>query len=220
LQPFYVRLTRPLFEAFARLVFHVYCPLTVEGREHLPPMPFLFCSNHASHMDSIALMTASRYGFRHFGLLAADDYFFRNRAVYRCFACLVKLILISRKPNPAALHGTIEECREFLNGGQRSLILFPEGTRSVDGQIAVFKRGAGMLAVKLKLPLVPAYIEGSREAMPKGRFFPVPRPVTIRIGEPIYPEEPAAAPQTQYYDSLVVEARKRIDAMRGYVHAE
>jgi 1-acyl-sn-glycerol-3-phosphate acyltransferase len=212
LQPFY-RLTRPLFEAFARLVFRFYCPLTVEGREHLPPMPFLLCSNHSSHMDSIVLMTASRERFSHFGLLAADDYFFRNSAVYRGYSCLVHLIPISRKPTPALLNGTLEECRRFLNGGQRGLIVFPEGTRSKNGQMGTFKRGAGMLAVKLALPLVPAYIEGTGKAMPKGRFFPAPRPVRIRIGTPVLPED-------HDYESMVMEARKRIDAMKGSAHAE
>jgi 1-acyl-sn-glycerol-3-phosphate acyltransferase len=220
LQPFYLRLTRPVFEAFARLVFRFYCPLTVEGRENLPPMPFLFCSNHSSHMDSIVLMTASRRGFSRFGLLAASDYFFRSPAVYRGFSCLVNLIPISRNPTPSSLNGTIEECRRFLNGGTRSLILFPEGTRSMDGEIAPFKRGAGMLAVHLGLPLVPAYIEGTRHAMPKGRFLPVPGPVTIRIGSPIHPDAVASGANGRGYEFIVAEAKKRIDALKGSTRAE
>lgn len=225
LQPVYLRLTRPVFEAFARLVFRFYCPLTVEGRENLPPMPFLFCSNHSSHMDSIVLMTASRRSFSRFGLLAASDYFFRSPAVYRGFSCLVNLIPISRSPTPSSLNGTIEECRRFLNGGTRSLILFPEGTRSLDGQIAPFKRGAGMLAVHLGLPLVPAYIEGTRQAMPKGRFFPSPRRLTIRIGAPIDPRALSSTANGRAYDCIVMEARKRIeglraDALKGSARAE
>jgi 1-acyl-sn-glycerol-3-phosphate acyltransferase len=215
--PIYVRVTRPLFEVFARLVFRVYCPLTVVGRENLPPLPFLFCSNHASHMDSIVLMTASRYRFSRFGLLAADDYFFRRPEIYRRFSCLVQLIPISRMPSATSLLRTIESCRLFLNGGARGLVLFPEGTRSTNGTLGEFKRGGGMLAVKLGIPVVPAYIDGTRDAMPKGRSFPASRRVTVRIGAPVYPNIHPAATPGETYDNIVLEARKRIEEMRGSV---
>jgi 1-acyl-sn-glycerol-3-phosphate acyltransferase len=219
-QRWHNRVTRPVFQVFARLVFRYYCPLTVEGRENLPHMPFLFCSNHSSHMDSIVMMTACRCSFNDFGLLAADDYFFRSRAIYHGYSCLVNLIPISRKPTAASLIGTLEECRRFLNGGSRSLILFPEGTRSRSGEMAGFKRGAGMLAVKLGLPLVPAYIEGTHEAMPKGRFFPAPRRVTIRIGEPIRFDPMQFGGNGEGYESIVTEAKRRIEAMKGAAHAQ
>lgn len=213
-QPFYARITRPLFEAFAKLVFRVYCPLTVFGRENLPPLPFLFCSNHSSHMDSVVLMTASQQGFRNFGLLAADDYFFSSPIVYRCFSCLVNLIPISRTPSAASLHRTIAACQDFLNDGRHGLILFPEGTRSVTGQIAAFKRGGGMLSFKLGIPLVPVYIDGTGRAMPKGRFLPVPRRIRVSIGVPVFPESPNGHGHGVAYDNIVLEARRRIDAMR------
>lgn len=213
-QPFYVRITRPLFEAFARVVFRVYCPLTVIGREHLPPLPFLFCSNHSSHMDSVVLMTASRYRFSRFGLLAAEDYFFRSPLASHSFSCLVNLIPISRSPSAESMQRTIGECRTFLNGGPQGLIVFPEGTRSVTGGMANFKRGAGMLSCKLGIPMVPVYIEGTREAMPKGRFFPFPCRITVRIGAAVHPDPSADG---KAYGNIVLEARRRIEAMKGSV---
>jgi 1-acyl-sn-glycerol-3-phosphate acyltransferase len=220
LQTFYIRLTRPLFEAFARFVFRFYCPLSVIGRENLPPLPFLLCSNHASHMDSIVLMAASRYGFRRFGLLAAKDYFFRNALLYGCFSCMVNLIPISRRPTPQSMQDTLDECRKFLSGDARGLILFPEGTRSATGSIGDFKPGAGMLALKLGLPLVPAYVEGTREAMPKGRLFPIPRSVTIRIGQPILPDAMATNGNGRLYDDIVLEAKRRVHALKGSADAQ
>jgi long-chain acyl-CoA synthetase len=187
--------------------------------ENLPPMPFLFCSNHSSHMDSIVLMAASGRGFGLFGLLAASDYFFRSPLQSQFFSCLVKLIPISRTPTRESLEQTMAECRRFLAEGERSLILFPEGTRSRNGAMREFKRGAGMLSVRLGLPIVPAYIEGSGAAMPKGRFFPAPSPVTVRIGSPIFPRENASHAGGRVYDDIVLEARRRIEAMKGPGHA-
>ena len=68
-----------MFQAFSRLVFRLYCPLHVFGQEHLPDRPFILCSNHASHMDVVALMLASGRPFTDFAMVAAQDYFFGNR---------------------------------------------------------------------------------------------------------------------------------------------
>lgn len=186
--PVYAAFSHRLFQWFARSVFRFYCPLRVTGRENLPVMPFIFCSNHASHMDSIALMTATGYPFHRFGMLAASDYFFRNAVMYRWFSGMVQLIPINRAPGGASLNRTISLCRGFLDGRERSLILFPEGTRSVSGEMGPFRRGISLISSELGLPVVPAFIHGSGAAMPKGRFFPAPGRVSVRIGKPILPD--------------------------------
>jgi len=215
--PFYTKYTRKLFEGFARVVFRYYCPLDVVGRNNLPEGPFIFCSNHASHMDSIALMTASSRSFDQFGLLAASDYFFRSPFVYRCFSSIVNLIPISRTAGAESLHNTIALCRRFVESGKRYLIVFPEGTRSRNGNIGPFKAGAGLLSAELGLPIVPAYVHGSGDAMPKGRFFPAHKQVAVRIGLPIYPHSNGNAPGARRHDWMVAQARLRIDEMRAGV---
>jgi 1-acyl-sn-glycerol-3-phosphate acyltransferase len=139
-------------------------------------------------MDSVALMTATGLPFHRFGMLAASDYFFRNPVIYRWFSGMVQLIPISRSPGGASLNRTIALCRGFLEGRERSLILFPEGTRSVSGEMGPFKRGISLISSELGLPVVPALIEGSGAAMPKGRIFPVPGRISVRIGKPILPD--------------------------------
>src|SRR5271155_4218612 len=67
-----------LFEAFCKLFFLTYCRLTVTGQHHLPPSPFIVCSNHSSHVDSAVLMTATGRPFSTFALLGASDYFFKQ----------------------------------------------------------------------------------------------------------------------------------------------
>ena len=171
-----------MFESFCRVFFACYCPLTVEGREHLPQEPFLLCSNHASHVDSAALMTATGRSFRNFALLGASDYFFHSRRVRWSVSPLMNVIPIERRPGPKSLAACLVICRRFLEQTGGGLILYPEGTRSPDGEMRSFKPGAGLFATELGVPLVPAYIEGTHRILPKGQSVPRPGSLTVRFG--------------------------------------
>jgi len=173
------------FECFCRAFFKWYCPLTVEGRQHLPDGPFLLCSNHASHADSAALMTASGRRFRSFALIGASDYFFHSRRLRWSVSPLMNVIPIERKPGPKSLSACLATCRKFLEQNEGSLILYPEGTRSPDGQMRAFKAGAGLFAIELGVPVVPACIEGTHRILPKGRSVPRTGSVTVRFGAPL-----------------------------------
>jgi 1-acyl-sn-glycerol-3-phosphate acyltransferase len=171
------------FEGFCRIFFASYCSLAVEGRHHLPRGPFLLCSNHSSHADSAALMTASGRSFRSFALLGASDYFFQSRRIRWLVAPWMNVIPIERSPRPKALVDCLNACRRFLKQTAGALILYPEGTRSPDGEMRPFKPGAGFFVSELGLPVVPAHIEGTHCILPKGRFVPRPGTVTVRFGE-------------------------------------
>jgi 1-acyl-sn-glycerol-3-phosphate acyltransferase len=172
-----------LFEGFCRMFFRWYCPLTVEGRHHLPDEPFLLCSNHTSHADSAVLMTASGRSFDSFALVGASDYFFQSRRVRWAVAPLMNVIPIDRQPGPKSLSACLATCRRFLEQTGGNLILYPEGTRSPDGEMRAFKSGAGLFAIELGVPVVPAYIEGTHQILPKGRSMPRPGPVKVCFGE-------------------------------------
>jgi 1-acyl-sn-glycerol-3-phosphate acyltransferase len=171
-----------LFEGFCRAFFKWYCPLKVEGLQHLPGGPFLLCSNHSSHADSAALMAASGRSFRSFALIGASDYFFQSRRVRWLVSPLMNVISIDREPTAKSLFACLETCRQFLATGG-SLILYPEGTRSPTGEMHEFKSGAGMFAIELGVPVVPVYIEGTNRILPKGSSLPRMGPVTVRFGE-------------------------------------
>ncbi len=173
------------FETFCRMFFTLYCPLTVEGRDYLPQGPFLLCSNHTSHADSAALMTASGRSFRSFALLGASDYFFQSRRVHWLVSPWMSVIPIERQPGPKSLATCLASCRQFLYKTGGSLILYPEGTRSLDGEMKAFKAGVGMFAATLGVPVVPAYIEGTHHILPKGRSWPRSGRVTVRFGQPL-----------------------------------
>jgi 1-acyl-sn-glycerol-3-phosphate acyltransferase/long-chain acyl-CoA synthetase len=174
-----------LFMAMCRLVFRIYCPLRVSGRENLPDSPFILCSNHSSHLDCEALMVASGRPFREFAMVAAKHYFFDRRRLQYVINLLLTLIPIERQATRRQLEEHVAACRAFIASGGRGLIIFPEGTRTRTGQMQPFKRGPAVVATALELPLVPAYIEGSFQAWPKGRWFIRPHRIQVYFGRPI-----------------------------------
>jgi 1-acyl-sn-glycerol-3-phosphate acyltransferase len=174
-----------MFQAFCRTFFFCYCPLTVEGREHLPTPPFILCSNHASHIDSAVLMTAAGLPFSTFSMLGASDYFFDSHRIKFVVSRFMNVIPIDRHARHQSLQRSLAMCAEFLQRKHGNLILYPEGTRSSSGEIQTFKKGAGLFAVELGVPVVPAHIDGAHRVLTKGKFVPRPGGVTVRFGEPI-----------------------------------
>ena len=80
---------------------------------------------------------------------------------------------------------------------KHSLIIFPEGTRSVDGRVARFKGGSFLIAVDAGLPVVPISIQGSRHVMFRGRLMVCPGTVIVTVHEPI---ETAGIPRNEVRD--------------------
>ena len=70
-----------------------------------------------------------------------------------------------------------------------SLVIFPEGSRTFDGKMMPFKRGAFMLAAEYKLPVVPITIDGAFRRMPRTTYNATPGTITLTIHKPIYPGE-------------------------------
>lgn len=90
-------------------------------------------------------------------------------------------LLIDRK-NPGA--GILKKMAKLVSGA-RSLIIFPEGTRSIDGRVGRFKGGSFLLAIDAGIPIVPISIAGSRHVMLKGRLMTCPGRVMLSVHDPI-----------------------------------
>ncbi len=163
--------------------------VTVSGSErleHLQP-PFVVVANHASHLDAPLIMCGLPY--RHTRFLAAGaatDYFFD---------------VWWRKGLTALFFNAFPVDRQGLrnNSGMASrllrdrvpLLLFPEGTRSPDGQMRRFKSGAAALCLSEQVPCLPVALVGAGAAMPRGTSWPHRGRPEIRlvIGEPIHPRD-------------------------------
>ena len=161
--------------------FHYYTGLRCEGIEHVPKSgPFIVAANHSSHFDTGVLMVLlDREGKVH--PLGARDYFFRNHFWGWLFPRLADVAPFDRHGHTAESLGLALG----LLGRSHSLLFFPEGGRSPDGKMRPFKRGIGLLALESGVPVVPAYIQGSFQALPKGHAVPKRHPIHIRFGQPI-----------------------------------
>ena len=153
--------------------------VTVRGREHLEGVgSCVFCANHASVVDPGALIEAIPRSVRFVG----------KRSLFRIpvFGTALRItgqIPIDRSDHDAAV-GAFAEAGQVLRDGV-SAAIFVEGTRSRDGALQPFKKGAFVLAIGLQAPCVPVYITGARALMPRGGFVPRPGTVEVRIGAPI-----------------------------------
>lgn len=159
-------------------------PLRIEGREHLDGLasPVIFVANHASHLDTPTVLAALPPALRpRVAVAAAADYFYRDRRLGAVATLAFNTFPFVRRGSPRA---SLAACRELIEDSW-SILLYPEGTRSTTGVLGPFKRGVGLLARVLGVPVVPIAIDGTAGVLPKGRVCPRPGPLRVRIGAPI-----------------------------------
>lgn len=159
-----------------------YCHLEVRGTVPSEGGQFLICSNHRSHLDSIAIMMATGLSFNSCGLLAAHDYFFRNPIWLNVLTPALQLIPVNRRPRAHEFDRMIRTCQSFFREGGRAIIAYPEGTRTSSATVSNFKRGAGVLAIKLAVPILPVFVSGTAHILPKGRVMPRPGRIVVHLG--------------------------------------
>jgi 1-acyl-sn-glycerol-3-phosphate acyltransferase len=162
--------------------------LTVTGRWDAPG-GCVVVANHASHADTAALLAALPSRARPvFG--AAADYWF-DVPVRRFIATSLAGILPVRRSSDGGYTALLAAAGPALKAG-RTVILYPEGTRSIDGTIAEFRSGALRLARDCGVPIVPVAVIGTADVLPKnGRYSP--SPMRVHVGAPLDPRVTSAA---------------------------
>jgi len=196
------------FEQFCKFVLRKYCRLHTNQID-IPPGPFIICSNHASHLDTPALMLALQKPFGEFRMLAAKDHFQRDPKKKTFSQHILNLILVDRSANPLETRRLIKEC-EHAKSMKKNIIIYPEGTRSLDAKMQPFKSGSIYLAQKLNLPIIPAAITGTGDALGKTRWFIRPKKISVRFGEPILPERFSGPVQKATLQQLTQELEQSI----------
>jgi long-chain acyl-CoA synthetase len=154
----------------------------IMGRGNIPfNRNVLVVSNHASHLDFGLIGYALGPIGEKMVVLAATDYFF-NTPTRRFIATnFTRLIPFDRERSQLE---SLEEAMQELDAG-RSVLMFPEGTRSPDGAMREFKSGAGFLALRTGCDVLPIHIRGAYEVLGKGNLIPRYHPVELRIGRVI-----------------------------------
>ncbi|MEA3213767.1 MAG: 1-acyl-sn-glycerol-3-phosphate acyltransferase [Chthoniobacter sp.] len=177
-------ITQAAWRTAVRLYLRGYHRLTIVGREHLPQKPpFVMIGNHSSHLDALILAAALPWRLRQAAFpIAAGDVFFETPTATLFATMMLNALPMWRKR--CGSHA-MQELRERLIGEPAIYILFPEGTRSRDGQMGRFKPGIGMIVAGSEVPIVPCHLAGAHGAFPPGSSLPRPVRLSLRIGAPL-----------------------------------
>jgi 1-acyl-sn-glycerol-3-phosphate acyltransferase len=167
------RVGRDLFAGYLRL-FH---RLTVQDAQHIPREGgVLIVSNHQSFLDIGVIAASTR---RHVAFVARAS-LARSRFLDWLMRESGAVLIQPNTPDRAALEAMIAH----LEQGD-CVAVYPEGTRTRDGSLGVFRAGAVIAARRAGVPIVPACIRGAFEAWPRDRKLPRPRRIQVRFAPPI-----------------------------------
>jgi long-chain acyl-CoA synthetase len=182
--------------------------LRVSGIDKLPRRgPLLLCPNHQSLMDSTILASILPWPvFEDLFAVGTSEVF--SSGIMHIAARCWRIIVVDPDAN---LIPAMRAAAFGLKHG-RTLLLFPEGERSIDGEPKMFKRGAAILSIHLQIPIVPVAIEGFHDAWPRGQSLPRPVPLQIMFGDPILPP-PETEASFAAYEEFTEDLRGRVVAM-------
>jgi long-chain acyl-CoA synthetase len=166
-------------------LMHSYVRVRTHGRENIPEKgAFILAPNHSSHLDGPAVLTAVG-GKRRVWIAGAEDYFFNSAMKRFVFGKLFDTIPFDRQADGIA---GLRRCGDALSRGD-GLLMFPEGTRSLNGRVHEFKVGVAVLAMQRGVPIVPVYIHRAYALWRKGSHFVRPGIIEVSFGKPVYPPE-------------------------------
>ncbi|HEY4057483.1 MAG TPA: 1-acyl-sn-glycerol-3-phosphate acyltransferase, partial [Kofleriaceae bacterium] len=141
----------------------------VYGQGQVPPFGgYIVAANHASHLDTGLVKYALGEQGEALVALGAKDYFFEDPVRRMYFENFTNVVPMER-------HGSLRESLRLAGDVIRDgyiLLIFPEGTRSENGVMADFKPSLGYLAMQNKCGILPMFLGGTYEAMPKGKYLP------------------------------------------------
>jgi long-chain acyl-CoA synthetase len=190
-----------------RLISSVFFRLNVHGREKLPAAgPFILCPNHESFLDGPLVSAALPFHI-------LKDTFFLGYSTYwdnfltRRIAQALNIVAIDPNVN---LVRAMQVGAEGLRQNKVAMV-FPEGSRSIDGRVAEFKKGAAILAYELNVPIVPVGVRGTFEAWPRGGGFRL-HGAEIHIGDPI---DPCSIKSADPYTDITKSLRARVKELAG-----
>jgi 1-acyl-sn-glycerol-3-phosphate acyltransferase len=193
------RFVRERFMQFAlNPLMDFYVARRSTGRETLSTLkdPVILVANHASHMDTPVILSALPRKLRkRTAVVAAADYFYRNRFVASVVSLIFNTVPIDRGFNSGNLTKSTSHLDLLIDEGW-NLLLYPEGTRSRNGGPGRVRRGAAVLASAHNMAIIPIRVTGTAEAMPPGQRWPKRlrgrlrskrHRIEVSFGEPILP---------------------------------
>lgn len=200
-----VHLYARLWGKVALLANRVKVELT--GIEHLKNGgPYIFMSNHQGSYDIFALLGSLPIQFK---WLAKKELF--SIPFFGWTMASAGYISIDREGTRETVVAMNEAAKKIGDG--LSVVIFPEGSRSLNGKLQSFKKGGFSLAIKSQVPIVPITIKGSREIMPPGHLSVKPGKIKIRIGEPIETKDLTMRDRPYLMEKVREMILKNLDSM-------
>lgn len=176
------------------------------GTEHLASGgPAVLVSNHESWFDVFVLVAHLPVDYRFVGKVELT-----RIPLFGPAWLAAGHIAVDRGDRKRAI-ASLDQAGETLRRDRAVVVMFPEGTRSPDGNLLPFKKGAFVLAAQTGVPLIPVGISGSRQVMEKGSFRIRPGRIRVEIGEPI----PTDGVGVESRDGLLEECRDRVERLRS-----
>ncbi len=166
------------------ILFFTGVRYSVKGLENLDPKNcYIFACNHASGYDVPLAFAGLPYWLISVAKIELESVFILGWVMKTAGH-----IFVDRKKSENAI-AALEISKASLIKNPRSILLFPEGTRTMNGKLGLFKRGGLMLSIDTGIPIVPVGIVGTFEMLKKGTWSFKNQPLEIRIGNPINPKK-------------------------------
>ncbi|WP_124054341.1 lysophospholipid acyltransferase family protein [Arcanobacterium ihumii] len=178
-------------KAVTRPVVKTFVKPHVEGDENVDGLSgaYIVVGNHSSHLDApMVFSLLPQHMTENLAAGAAADYFYRRKVISKLTSVFFNTYPIERKGKVSGPHtGAAAGMTGRLLRDGIPILIFPEGTRSRDGELGEFKTGAAALSMKIDVPIVPLALEGGHDAMPVGNVLPnLGHPdVALYIGKPM-----------------------------------
>jgi 1-acyl-sn-glycerol-3-phosphate acyltransferase len=185
-----------------------FCRLTVHERDRIKSLSgaAVFVSNHVSALDAVVMAEALPRRYRNRSVVvAAADSIFKRKWEARLAQVTVDAFPI---PRTGGARPHLDYLKDLLRKNW-SVIIFPEGRLTATGAIGPFRKGAAILAMDAGVPIVPAYVDGMYEVMPRYRRVPRPGRVSVTFGDPVHPAH------NDDYDSLIGRVERMVRHLAG-----
>ena len=183
--------------------FRLFYDLRIEGAEHIPKRACLLVANHVSFYDPPLVGCAFREPIKYL----ARKTLFKPPILNWLLPLLGSMPIDQEKPDINAIRQTLESLRT----GQH-VLLFPEGARSLNGNVQAAQPGVGLILSKARVPVIPIRIFGAFEAWPPGGRIRLFIPMRVVIGAPIQFAHPI---DREHYDALAQTIMKAIGKLQS-----
>jgi long-chain acyl-CoA synthetase len=194
-----------------KTVGKLFFRLKVKGLENIPEKgPYIITPNHTSYLDAFAVGISLPFSTFHYLYILGIQKYFSSRAG-KIFARLAHVIPI----DPETYMSKSLQMSSYVLINGKALMVFPEGGRSFDGNLMEFKKGVGILAKELNIPVIPAYIKGAYQSLPRTARWPRFAEIMVVYGKPLrssdidFSKKPEGTDDYQFF----------ADILRGKVRA-